>query len=142
MKTQNKYTILLPTIIIMSVSIQLFFAISVQANRYSNNNMTIDTEFTTGSLSDTITSLHANLANIKSLNISKGTLNNPDIYWIRDNLPNLIKLDIWDEAIFSNGGLPDNALSNHQNILRKIVLYHHSCSREYHDFQVKNELAF
>ena len=93
-----------------------FYCFSAKANNYNNNKITIDAGFETGDLGNIISNLHANLSDINYLTIKVGTLNNADVFWIRDSLVNLLTLKIWDEAHISDSSLPDNAFKNHINI--------------------------
>ncbi len=93
-----------------------FYCFSAKANNYNNNKITIDAGFETGDLGNIISTLHANLSDINYLTIKVGTLNNADVFWIRDSLVNLLTLKIWDEAHISDSSLPDNAFKNHINI--------------------------
>ena len=80
------------------------------------NNVTIDYGFTTGRLSKTVSAHRSDLSAITKLLITEGVLNNTDVYWIRDNLPNLEFLTIDEDATFSTNGIPDNAFKNHPSL--------------------------
>ncbi len=118
MKTKNHCkTRIFYILIALSVSILIcFYPLSIIANDFDGHTLTIDASFTSGSLGDTIESIHSNLSEIKSLDIRAGTVNNNDILWVRDNLPNLFGFTIWEEGNLQNNSLTESAFLNHKNI--------------------------
>ena len=102
-----RFIFLLPT---------LLLGFLVKANNFSNNKITIDESFISGQLGNTIISTHSNLLEIKYLIIKTGTVNNTDIYWVRENLTELLGLSVLQDAKVENNTLPESAFLNFKSI--------------------------
>lgn len=107
MKRKFLAILLLIILIMSSFTVRDVFA----ANAYEDGTINIDTTWT-GTLGDSIQSLHATLTDIKRLNITTGQLKNDDVMWISGNLSNLETLSITANAYFEGDSLPDAAFSN------------------------------
>jgi len=115
----KKHTTKILAMLIALVLLLALLPTAALADSYDGaGGVTIDTAFTTESLSTAVLAQQANPLLITSLDISAGELGNVDIYWIRDNLTNLASLRIRDTAtvrdtlLLRDNSLPRYAFMN------------------------------